>query len=156
MGGIAPRGRAPERDVVITMLPAPPQVEEVLLGPGGLLAGLPPGAIWMDMSTQRARGGGQGAGRGGPRAASTVLDAPVAGDGQPGASAGTLQIFVGGATEDYCGSGRCSRSWGTRSGSCIVGAHGAGYTVKLMLNLLWFADRHADRRGADHRGQGRR
>src|SRR5262249_60828434 len=94
----APRDAGAARDAVISMLPGPGQVEEVLLGPGGLLAGLPAGATWIDMSTSipavadkvRALAGGR----------ITVLDAPVAG-GITGARDGTLQIFVGGATGDY-------------------------------------------------------
>ena len=47
----SPREAAAGRDVAITMLPAPPHVEQVLLGPDGLLGGLPDGAVWVDMST---------------------------------------------------------------------------------------------------------
>src|SRR5215475_2030664 len=91
----SPRLAGAGRDVVITMLPAPSQVEQVLLGPDGLLAGLPAGAVWVDMSTSvpavankvRAAAGSSGVG---------VLDAPVAG-GITGATDGTLQIFVGAA-----------------------------------------------------------
>ncbi|MEO8971082.1 MAG: NAD(P)-binding domain-containing protein, partial [Ktedonobacteraceae bacterium] len=38
-------------DVVITMLPGPAQVEEVLLGPGGIIEGAHPGLVVIDMST---------------------------------------------------------------------------------------------------------
>jgi 3-hydroxyisobutyrate dehydrogenase len=133
----SPRESGADRDVVITMLPGPSQVEEVLLGPGGLLGGLPAGATWIDMSTSipavadkvRAitRSGGM-----------AVLDAPVAG-GITGARAGTLQIFVGGATEDYLRFRPLLEVMGDRERILHVGSHGAGYTVKLMLNLLWFA-----------------
>lgn len=47
----SPRETGAGRDVVITMLPRPEDVERVLLGPDGLLSGMSPGAIWMDMST---------------------------------------------------------------------------------------------------------
>jgi 3-hydroxyisobutyrate dehydrogenase len=126
-----------DRDVVITMLPGPSQVEEVLLGPGGLLAGLPAAATWIDMSTsipavadkvRAVAGSGLAA----------VLDAPVAG-GITGARDGTLQIFVGGATEDYQRMRPLLEAMGDRERILHVGSHGAGYTVKLMLNLLWFA-----------------
>ena len=46
-----PREAGAGRDVVITMLPTPEHVAEVLLGPAGLLDGLAPGAVWIDMST---------------------------------------------------------------------------------------------------------
>src|SRR5581483_9223745 len=38
-------------DVVITMVPSSPDVEAAALGPGGVLEGLRPGAIYVDMST---------------------------------------------------------------------------------------------------------
>ncbi len=133
----SPRQAGADRDVVITMLPGPSQVEEVLLGPSGLLAGLPVGAVWIDMSTSiptvanRVRAL---AGPGGP----AILDAPVAG-GVTGARDGTLQIFVGGAAEDYSLARPLLEVMGDRERILHVGSHGAGYTVKLMVNLLWFA-----------------
>ena len=65
-----------------------------MLGAGGVLAALPPGALWIDMSTSspavaervRARGAQNDL---------RVVDAPVAGM-STGADAGTLEIFVGG------------------------------------------------------------
>jgi 3-hydroxyisobutyrate dehydrogenase len=125
------------RDVVITMLPGPSQVEEVLPGPSGLLAGLPAGATWVDMSTSvpavadkvrslaRARG-------------IAVVDAPVSG-GVTGARDGMLQIFVGGAAEDYQRVRPLLAAMGDPERILHVGPPGAGYTVKLMINLLWFA-----------------
>src|SRR5882757_5507732 len=87
-----PRDAAAGREVVITMLPAPAHVEHVLLGPDGLLSGLAPGSVWIDMSTSvpavadRVRAAARDV---------AVLDAPVTGMAA-GAKAGTLQIFVGG------------------------------------------------------------
>jgi 3-hydroxyisobutyrate dehydrogenase len=133
----SPRRAGADRDVVITMLPGPSQVEEVLLGPSGLLADLPASATWIDMTTSvpvvadRVRAL---AGCGGP----AILDAPVAG-GVTGATDGTLQIFVGGAAEDYLRLRPLLEVMGDRERILHVGSHGAGYTVKLMLNLLWFA-----------------
>ncbi len=133
----SPRESGADRDVVITMLPGPSQVEEVLLGPGGLLSGLSAGATWIDMSTSvpavadkvRAVAGSSGV---------AILDAPVAG-GITGARDGTLQIFIGGATDDYLRMRPLLEVMGDRERILHVGSHGAGYTVKLMLNLLWFA-----------------
>jgi len=133
----SPRETAPGRDVVITMLPAPRQVEEVLLGPAGLLGGLSPGAVWIDMSTSvpavadrvRAVAAPQGI---------EVLDAPVSGMAS-GARAGTLQIFVGGDAGTYQRARPLLEAIGDPERILHVGPHGAGYTVKLMINLLWFA-----------------
>jgi len=44
------------QDIVITVLPATPHVETVVLGPDGVLAHIEPGALLMDMSTIDANG----------------------------------------------------------------------------------------------------
>src|SRR5690348_7251496 len=49
--GTRPRDLAASCDVVITMLPGPTQVEEVLLGPGGIIEGAHAGLVVIDMST---------------------------------------------------------------------------------------------------------
>ena len=84
----SPREAAAGRDVAITMLPAPPHVEAVLLGPDGLLGGLPPGAVWIDMSTSVPAVADKVRALAEPRGIA-VLDAPVSG-GVTGATAGTL------------------------------------------------------------------
>ena len=43
------------------MLPAPPQVEQVLLGAGGVIAALDPGSVAIDMSTSSRRSAGASA-----------------------------------------------------------------------------------------------
>jgi 3-hydroxyisobutyrate dehydrogenase len=67
-----------------------------------------------------------------------VLDAPVSGMAS-GARAGTLQIFVGGRPETYQRVRPLLAAMGDPERIVHVGPHGAGYTVKLMINLLWFA-----------------
>src|SRR5271165_3784644 len=81
-------------DVVITMLPAPPQVEAVLLGDGGVIASMPPGSVQIDMSTSSSAVGRRVLGAASAPGVA-VLDAPVAGQ-SIGARAGTLSIYVGG------------------------------------------------------------
>jgi 3-hydroxyisobutyrate dehydrogenase len=133
----SPREAALDRDVVITMLPGPRQVEEVLLGSARLVDGLRAGAIWTDMSTsvpavaERVRAQAE------PRGIE-VLDAPVSGMAS-GAGAGTLQIFVGGPAAAYRRVRPLLEAMGDTGRILHVGPHGAGYTVKLMINLLWFA-----------------
>jgi 3-hydroxyisobutyrate dehydrogenase len=133
----SPREAARDREVAITMLPGPRQVEEVLLGPAGLLDGLPPGAVWIDMSTSapavadRVRAVAE-------RRDIQVLDAPVSGMASS-AEAGTLQIFVGGRAGTYRRVRPLLEAMGDPEQILHVGPHGAGYTVKLMINLLWFA-----------------
>ena len=133
----SPRETAPGRDVVITMLPAPRQVEEVLLGPAGLLDGLRPGAVWIDMSTSVPAIADRVRAVAAPRGIE-VLDAPVSGMAS-GAGAGTLQIFVGGDAGTYLRARPLLEAMGDPGRILHVGPHGAGYTVKLMINLLWFA-----------------
>jgi 2-hydroxy-3-oxopropionate reductase len=92
--GARPRDIAASCDVVITMLPGPAQVEEVLVGPDGVIEGAHTGLVVIDMSTIS------------PIVANTLanrlaehdiamLDAPVSG-GDRGALTGTLSIMVGG------------------------------------------------------------
>jgi 3-hydroxyisobutyrate dehydrogenase len=73
----------------------------------------------------------------GPRGVA-VLDAPVSG-GVTGATEGALQIFAGGTETDFGRVRPLLEEMGDPARVLHVGPHGAGYTVKLMLNLLWFA-----------------
>ena len=134
----SPRQAGAGRDVAITMLPAPPHVEAALLGPDGLLGGLPDGAIWIDMSTSVPAVADRVRALAGPRGVA-VLDAPVSG-GVAGAAAGTLQIFAGGAAGDFQRVRPLLEVMGDPERILHVGPHGAGYAVKLMLNLLWFSE----------------
>ena len=133
----SPREAGVGREVVITMLPTPRHVEQVLLGPDGLLEALPRGAVWIDMSTSVPDIADRVRALAGPRGIE-VLDAPVSGMAS-GARAGTLQIFVGGDEATYQRVRPLLAAMGDPWRILHVGGHGAGYTVKLMINLLWFA-----------------
>jgi 3-hydroxyisobutyrate dehydrogenase len=133
----SPREAGAGDEVAITMLPAPPQVEQVLLGSGGLLGGLPSGAVWVDMSTSVPAVADRVRELAGPRGIA-VVDAPVSG-GVTGATDGTLQIFAGGTETDVRRVRPLLELMGDPERILHAGPHGAGYTVKLMLNLLWFA-----------------
>ncbi|WLQ07750.1 NAD(P)-dependent oxidoreductase [Arthrobacter oryzae] len=124
-------------DVIITMLPTPKHVEAALRGPNGILAGISPDATWIDMSTSV------------PDVAKSVindpafaglhvLDAPVSGM-SVGAANGTLQIFIGGESEDVIRMRPVLEAMGDPERILHVGGHGAGYAVKLMINQLWFS-----------------
>ena len=81
-------------DVVFTNLPDSPDVEEVVLGPNGILEGAHEGLIFVDNSTIKpatARKIAAALGKKGVR----CLDAPVSG-GDIGAQNGTLAIMIGG------------------------------------------------------------
>jgi 3-hydroxyisobutyrate dehydrogenase len=133
----SPRATGVGRDLVITMLPTPQHVADVLLGPDGLLAGLAPGAVWADMSTSVPEVADRVRVLAAPRGV-TVVDAPVSGMAA-GARAGTLQIFVGGDAAVYHRIRPVLAAMADPDKILHVGGNGAGYTVKLMLNLLWFA-----------------
>ena len=68
-----------------------------------------------------------------------VLDAPVAGQ-STGAQAGTLAIYVGGPEEAFDRALPLLRAMGDPERIFHLGRSGAGYTVKLLLNLLWFIE----------------
>jgi len=133
----SPRETGAGRDVVITMLPTPRHVADVMLGPDGLLDGLAPGAVWADMSTSVPEVADRVRALAEPRRVA-VLDAPVSGMAA-GAKAGTLQIFVGGEAADYHRVRPVLVALCDPDKFLHVGGNGAGYTVKLMINLLWFA-----------------
>jgi 3-hydroxyisobutyrate dehydrogenase-like beta-hydroxyacid dehydrogenase len=74
--------------IIITMLPGPPQVEEVVAGEGGLLEGAGEGSLIVDMSTSSPLLARQLASMARERGVG-MLDAPVSG-GDVGARDGTL------------------------------------------------------------------
>jgi 3-hydroxyisobutyrate dehydrogenase len=123
-------------DVVITMLPTPDVIADVMLGSGGVLAAMAVGALWIDMSTSvpevadRVRAAGADRGL-------RVLDAPVSGM-SAGADAGQLQIFIGGEAADVAAARELFDVMGNPERVLHVGPHGAGYAAKLMINALWF------------------
>lgn len=127
---------AQQVDVLVTMLPGPRQVEAVLLA-GGAAEALQEGAVWIDMSTSTPEAARTVGARLDPRRVHR-LDAPVSGMAR-GATDGTLQIFVGGESHVYERCRPLLEVMGDPERIFLVGGHGAGYTVKLMVNLLWFA-----------------
>ncbi|PRY39720.1 NAD(P)-dependent oxidoreductase [Umezawaea tangerina] len=130
-----PAETAARSDLVITMLPTPRHVADVLGGPAGVLAGIADGGTWVDMSTSVPEVAD------GIRLANPglhVLDAPVSGMSS-GAAAGTLQIFVGGEASDVTRLRPVFEAMGSPERILHVGGHGAGYVVKLLINQLWFS-----------------
>jgi 2-hydroxy-3-oxopropionate reductase len=95
----SPREVAETSDVVITMLPGPPEVEEVVTGEGGLLEGAGEGSLIIDMSTSSPLLARQLARMARERGVG-MLDGPVSG-GDVGARDGTLSIMVGGEDENF-------------------------------------------------------
>lgn len=92
--GTSPRDVAAQCDVLITMLPNSPDVEQVVLGRDGVIEGARPGMILLDMSTISPIVS-QKVGAALQAKSVKMLDAPVSG-GEKGAIDGVLSIMVGG------------------------------------------------------------
>lgn len=128
----SPRQVAEQVDVVITMLPDSPDVEAVMRGDDGVLAGVRQGAIIIDMSTISpivAKALAEEAAAKGAR----MLDAPVSG-GDRGAIAGTLSIMVGGDAETFAEAQPVFAAMGKTI--VLVGPSGAGQTVKACNQIV--------------------
>ena len=119
-------------DVVMTMLPNSPQVEEVMLGDDGVAAHMRPGTVFIDMSSIN------------PVASKKIaavlaekniemLDAPVSG-GEPKAIDGTLSFMVGGKQEVFDKYKDLLGAMGTSVVRC--GEVGAGNTTKLANQII--------------------
>lgn len=123
---------ARDADVVISMLPAGRQVEDLYLGEDGLLAQLPAGCLVLECSTI-APASARLVHRAATARAVEMLDAPVSG-GTAGAAAGSLTFMVGGAAETL----EKARPIFAAMGHNIfhAGFESAGQLAKLCNNLL--------------------
>jgi 2-hydroxy-3-oxopropionate reductase len=90
----SPKDVAAQCDVLITMLPNSPDVEQVALGPNGIIEGARSGLLFADMSTISPIVS-QKVGKALEARGVAMLDAPVSG-GEKGAVDGALSIMVGG------------------------------------------------------------
>ena len=120
------------RDVVITMILDSPDVEAVVLGPGGILESADPGTLIVDMSTVKPETARKVAAAAADRGCA-ALDAPVSG-GDVGAREGTLSIMVGGEAADVERARPVLEALGTTIEH--VGPAGAGQTVKAANQLI--------------------
>jgi len=128
----SPREVAERADVVFTVVSDTPDVEAVLLGPDGVIAGARPGTLVVDMSTISPTATRRIAAALGAKGV-TMLDAPVSG-GEAGAIAGTLSIMVGGAPEDFQ---RALPLLQVLGGNVVhIGGHGAGQVAKLCNQVV--------------------
>jgi 2-hydroxy-3-oxopropionate reductase len=123
---------ARQSDLVITMLPGPPEVEAVVAGDGGLLDFMAQGTLLVDMSTSSpvlARWLAREA----ARRRVGMLDAPVSG-GDVAAEQGTLSIMAGGEEEHFAR----ARPLFEAMGETIVhvGESGAGQVTKAANQIV--------------------
>ena len=119
-------------DVVVTMVFGPNEIEQLVRGENGLLAGDCAGKTWIDLTTSRPAlmrelGAAFTAQGGAP------VDAPVTGS-VDGAIRGDMPMFVGGDDAAV----ECVRPVIEAMGEVRrVGKHGNGYIAKLVNNMLW-------------------
>jgi 2-hydroxy-3-oxopropionate reductase len=128
----SPREVAELSDITITMLPGPPQIEEVIAGEDGLLVGAREGSLIVDMSTSSPVLARELA-RSARDKAVGMLDSPVSG-GDVGARDGTLSIMVGGEEDDF---ERAQPLFQTMGETVVhVGGAGAGQVVKACNQIV--------------------
>src|SRR5580700_3349225 len=95
----SPRELAAGVDLVITCLPSPAVSAQVMEQPDGVLAGLAPGKIWLEMSTTDQAEARRLAARV-EELGATAMDCPVSG-GCHRAATGNISIFAGGARATF-------------------------------------------------------
>jgi 3-hydroxyisobutyrate dehydrogenase len=126
-------------EVIFTSLPGPKEVEEVATGKDGVLEGIKPGGIYVDLSTSRPtlirrleslfRHKG-----------AHVLDAPVSG-GKTGAATRNLAVMVGGERAIYERIKPILDAFGDKV--FYAGSIGAGSVCKLVHNMIGHGIRQA-------------
>jgi 3-hydroxyisobutyrate dehydrogenase len=141
MTELAPDGAIPTRspadlaaqcDVIFICVSDTPDVEAVITGENGVIHGIKPGSLVVDMSTINPQA---------TRALTAqlaaknafMLDAPVSG-GSEGAAKGALTIMVGGDADQVTRAMRYFQAMGKTI--THVGGHGDGQMVKLVNQIL--------------------
>jgi 2-hydroxy-3-oxopropionate reductase len=130
--GRSPSDVASRSDIIITMLPDSPDVKDAVLGENGIIHGIRPGSVYIDMSSiapltskevsEKCR-----------QKDVVMLDAPVSG-GEPKAIEGTLAIMVGGPEETF---NRVKDILGVMGSSVkLVGGIGSGNITKLANQII--------------------
>ena len=128
----SPKALAEAVDIVITCLPSPAAVSEVMESEDGIIAGLGPGKVWMEMSTtDEAEVKRLGALV--TQAGAMPLESPVSG-GCHRAATGNISILVGGERAAFDQALPILTVMGRRI--LHVGPLGAASILKVMTNYL--------------------
>ncbi len=128
----SPAALAARSDLVMICVSDTPDVEQVALGPGGVLEGLSPGSLVVDHSSISPRATRRLAEAAAAEGAHW-LDAPVSG-GSEGAARGTLSIMVGGDPAQLDRARPYLEAYGTTI--THVGLSGAGQIAKIVNQIL--------------------
>ena len=130
--GGSPSGTAQGADIIIMMLPDTPTVEKILLGENGVLVGLKPGSLVIDMGTTKVP-----VTRAFAKAVEDkgcdYLDAPVSG-GTIGAENATLTIMAGGTDAAFKRAHPILNVLGSRI--THIGSAGTGQVAKAANQVI--------------------
>jgi 2-hydroxy-3-oxopropionate reductase len=130
--GTSPKDVAAQSEVIITMLPNSPEVKEVILGTNGVIEGVKPGAVVVDMSSIAPLASQEISARLAAKGV-PMLDAPVSG-GEPKAIDGTLAIMVGGPEPVFNDVREILGKMG--ASVTLVGGIGSGNVTKLANQMI--------------------
>jgi 2-hydroxy-3-oxopropionate reductase len=119
-------------DIIVTMLPDGPEVEQAVLGPSGVLEGAKAGSLVIDMSSISPIVA-QKVGAALDAKGVDFIDAPVSG-GEPKAIDGSLAIMVGGKQAAFDRAAPILKAMG--SSVTLTGAVGAGNVTKLANQIM--------------------
>ena len=128
----SPRVLAAGVEAVIVCVPDTSDVEMVVMGPDGVLAGATPGLLVIDTSTIAPRAARALAEHAAAQGVD-MLDAPVSG-GEQGAISGTLSIMVGGRREAFDRAAPIFAALGKRA--TYMGGAGQGQMTKMVNQVV--------------------
>ena len=130
-----PKALAEQCEVIFTSLPGPPEVQEVALGPNGLLAGMKDGSAYFDLSTNSPTLV-RDLNRRFAEKHVYMLDAPVSG-GPRGAASGRLALWVGGDEQIFNRHKKVLDAIGDQA--AYIGPVGTATVAKLVHNMAGYA-----------------
>lgn len=128
----SPREAAENSSMILTMLPNSPQVKEVLMGKNGVLEGMKPGSIVVDMSSIDP-GVSVELEKAVSAAGGEMIDAPVSG-GEPKAKDATLSFMCGGKEEVFAQVKPVLEKMG--ASVVLTGPIGSGNMTKLANQII--------------------
>jgi 2-hydroxy-3-oxopropionate reductase len=130
--GSSPKDVASRCELIITMLPNSPHVKQAVLGNNGVIEGVKPGSVLVDMSSIAPLASREVAAELAAKGVE-MLDAPVSG-GEPKAIDGTLAIMVGGKEAVF---GKVKDVLLKMGASAVLcGDVGAGNVTKLANQII--------------------